>query len=62
MDRGGPENPAVARIPEEKLTALLTIIIEMKARNVLSIKEVRSSAGKSTNISAVLYMWRLFFL
>ena len=49
-----------AAILEEKLQALLEIIVAMLANNVVPIKDVRSLAGKGSNISTVVYMWRPF--
>ena len=51
-----------ASIPEEKLKSLLAIIQGMASSNVLPVKELRSFAGKATNISTLLYMWRPFLL
>ena len=51
----------VASIPQEKLTDLDTIIQEMLNSNIVSIKALRSLAGRGTNVATLLYMWRPFF-
>ena len=50
----------VARIPAEKAAELLELIEQHLSKNVLSIKEVRSIAGKAMNIASLIYFWRPF--
>ena len=50
----------VASIPAEKAADLLALINECLSKNVLSVKEVRSLAGKAMNIASLLYVWRPF--
>ena len=50
----------IASIPQEKLTDHDTIIQEMLNANIVSIKALRSLAGKGTNVATLLYMWRPF--
>ena len=47
-------------IPLEKLQDLDRLISEMLLHNVISIRDLRSFAGKCCNISSLLYMWRPF--
>ena len=49
-----------ATLPADKAADLLAIIISMKRCNVISLKDLRSFAGKCANVATVLYMWRPF--
>ena len=50
----------IANIPQEQLADLDTFIQEMLNSNVVSIKALRSLAGKGNNVAALLYTWRPF--
>ena len=49
-----------ATVPQEKLTDLEAIIVEMMSSNVVAVKPLRSFAGKCTNIATLVYAWRPF--
>ena len=50
----------VVQIPEAKLADLLKIVGDMLCLNVVPIKEVRSLAGKASNITGIIIFWRPF--
>ena len=50
----------VAAVTMEKLEALLEIILEMLSANVISVKALRSLAGKATNVATLVPVWRPF--
>lgn len=49
-----------AAVPLDKLQAILQMIDSMENSNVITIRDLRSLAGKVSNIATVLYMWRPF--
>jgi hypothetical protein len=55
----GPELIKAA-IPRDKLLAIRAIICEMQTQNVVPLKQVRSLAGKGTNIASLIFAWRPF--
>ena len=48
------------QVPLEKLNDILAIVEGFLSSNVVSVRDLRSLAGKSTSIASVLYMWRPF--
>ena len=54
------ERRVEATIPLAKITELLSIISEMLGVNVVTVKALRSFAGKAMNIASLLVVWRPF--
>lgn len=50
----------VATVPKEKVLEILSLVRETLAHNVVTIKALRSLAGKAMNIASLLVMWRPF--
>ena len=49
-----------ATVPQEKLSYLEQIIVEIMSNNVVAVKSLRSLVGKCTNIATLVYVWRPF--
>ena len=47
-------------LPLSKLQELEQIILEMLSHNIVTVKLLRSFAGKCSNVATVLYVWRPF--
>ena len=50
----------VASAPTEKASELLELVETMLRKNVVSVLEVRSLAGKAMNVASLLFVWRPF--
>ena len=50
----------IAAIPTDKLEALADIIEKMLSMNLIPLKDVRSLAGKGSNIATLIFAWRPF--